>query len=141
MRPEDRFVERLREAISHRDEVVVGLGDDAAVVLSPAGPIVITTDTLVESVDFLPGEDPKRLGRRAVSVGLSDLAAMGAWPDFFLLTVGFPETARPDLAFVLTHSAARRGEAEHDAKRAPMQEPVLLSQTWQRLAPTRAQSR
>jgi thiamine-monophosphate kinase len=110
MRPEDRFVERLREALSGRDEVVVGPGDDAAVVRSPEGPLVVTTDTLVEDVDFLPGEDPGRLGRRAVSVGLSDLAAMGAWPDFFLLTIGFPESAGKELPLALALSAAKRGE-------------------------------
>jgi thiamine-monophosphate kinase len=110
MRPEDRFVERLRQALSGRDEVVVGPGDDGAVVFSPGGPLVVTTDALVENVDFLPGEDPGRLGRRAVSVGLSDLAAMGAWPDFFLLTIGFPESASEELPLALALSAAKRGE-------------------------------
>lgn len=110
MKPEDRFIERLREALSDRDDVDVGPGDDAAVVRSPAGSLVVTTDTLVENVDFLPGEDPVRLGRRAVSVSLSDLAAMGAWPDFFLLTIGFPESASDELPLLLARSAARRGE-------------------------------
>jgi len=110
MRPEDRFVERLRETLSGREELLVGPGDDAAVVRSPAGPLVVTTDTLVENVDFLPGEDPGRLGRRAVSVSLSDLAAMGAWPDFFLLTIGFPESASEDLPLLLALAAAKRAE-------------------------------
>lgn len=110
MRAEDRFVERLRDGLSARDGVIVGPGDDGAVVHSPAGPLVVTTDTLVESVDFLPDEDAGRLGRRAVSVGLSDLAAMGAWPDFFLLTIGFPESAGEEMPLALALSAARRGE-------------------------------
>lgn len=110
MRPEDRFVERLRETLSGREDLLVGPGDDAAVFRSPAGPLVVTTDTLVENVDFLPGEDPGRLGRRAVSVSLSDLAAMGAWPDFFLLTIGFPESASEDLPLVLALAAAKRAE-------------------------------
>jgi thiamine-monophosphate kinase len=110
MRPEDRFVERLREALSPREELLVGPGDDAAVVRSPAGLLVVTTDTLVENVDFLPGEDGSRLGRRAVSVSLSDLAAMGAWPDFLLLTIGFPESASEDLPLVIALAAAKRAE-------------------------------
>jgi thiamine-monophosphate kinase len=110
VRPEDRFVERLREALSEREGVLVGPGDDAAVVSFPTGRLVVTTDTLVENVDFLPGEDPARLCRRAVSVSLSDLAAMGAWPDFFLLTIGFPESAGEDLPFTVARSAAKRGE-------------------------------
>ena len=110
MRAEDRFVERLRDALSDRDGVVIGPGDDGAVVRSAGEPLVVTTDTLVENVDFLPGEDPGRLGRRAVSVCLSDLAAMGAWPDFFLLTIGFPESAGEELPFLLARSAAKRGQ-------------------------------
>ncbi len=118
MRAEDRFVERLRAALrSGEGGLLLGPGDDAAVVQSSAGPLVVTTDTLVEDVDFLPGEDPKRLGRRAVSVGLSDLAAMGAWPEFFLLTIGFPDSAGEDLPLVLALAAAKRAE-EFGAKLA-----------------------
>jgi thiamine-monophosphate kinase len=109
MRAEDRFVERLRASLRSDGGVLLGPGDDAAVVQCAAGPLVVSTDTLVEEVDFLPGEDPKRLGRRAVSVGLSDLAAMGAWPEFFLLTIGFPDSAREDLPLVLALAAAQRG--------------------------------
>lgn len=65
-------------------------GDDAAVIERPAGPLAATTDLLVEDVDFLRGEDPERLGRRAAAVNLSDLAAIGAQPEFFLLSIGFP---------------------------------------------------
>jgi len=108
MRAEDRFVERLREALPPDERLRLGPGDDAAVVQCAPGPLVVTTDTLVEDVDFLTGEDPKRLGRRAVSVGLSDLAAMGAWPEFFLLTIGFPDSAREDLPLVLALAAAKR---------------------------------
>jgi thiamine-monophosphate kinase len=110
MKPEDRFVERLREQLPGGERLLVGPGDDAAVLSLEAGPLVATTDTLVEGVDFLPGEDPARLGRRAVSVALSDLAAMGAWPDFFLLTIGFPRSAAEDFPLTVALAAAKRGE-------------------------------
>ena len=87
---EDRFVERLRRALPPAARVLVGPGDDAAVVESGGRRVAYTTDLLVEAVDFLPGEEPAALGRRAVSVNLSDLAAMGARPEFFLLSIGFP---------------------------------------------------
>lgn len=108
MNSEDRFVERLREAIAGSADLVVGPGDDAAVVRSE-GPLVATTDTLVEGVDFLAGEEGSRLGRRAVSVAFSDLAAMGAWPSFFLLTIGFPERADEEFPLEIATAAAARG--------------------------------
>lgn len=110
MKPEDRFVERLRERIAGGERLLLGPGDDAAVVAAHAGPLVATTDTLVEGIDFLSGEDPARIGRRAVSVTLSDLAAMGAWPDFFLLTIGFPQSTGEDFPLDVSLAAARRGE-------------------------------
>ena len=108
MGAEDRFVELLRASLRSDESLLLGPGDDAAVIDRAAGPLVASTDTLVEGVDFLPGEDPKRLGRRAVSVGLSDLAAVGAWPEFFLLTIGFPETAGEDFPLALALAAAER---------------------------------
>jgi thiamine-monophosphate kinase len=109
MTPEDRFVERLRQSLGESERLLVGPGDDAAVVRSSGGSLVATTDTLVEGVDFLPGEAPSLLGRRAVSVALSDLAAMGAWPDFFLLTIGFPDSIDESLPLELALAAERRG--------------------------------
>jgi thiamine-monophosphate kinase len=107
MKSEDRFVDRLREAIGGSGDLLVGPGDDAAVFRSD-GLLVATTDTLVEGVDFLTGEDPTRLGRRAMSVALSDLGAMGAWPTFFLLTIGFPESAAEELPLEIAVAAAGR---------------------------------
>ena len=65
----------------------IGIGDDAAVLDLPRGRYVLTTDTLVEGVDFLPGELPYWIGRRAAAANLSDLAAMGARPAGFLLSI------------------------------------------------------
>lgn len=89
MKREDHLLERLRSLIPASSRVPVGPGDDAAVILSEAGSLVATTDLLVESVDFFGDEPPERLGRRALAVNLSDLAAMGARPAFFLLAIGF----------------------------------------------------
>lgn len=110
MNPEDRFLAQLRLRLPGAERLLVGPGDDAAVVAWDGDSLVVTTDTLVEGVDFLAGEDAARIGRRAVSVGLSDLAAMGAWPDFFLLTVGFPGSAAEDFPLAVSLAAAKRGE-------------------------------
>ncbi len=89
VKAEDRFVERLREMLPASERVTVGPGDDAAVVRVEGGDLVVTTDLVVEGVDFLPETDPEAIGRRALAVNLSDLAAMGARPEFFLLSIGF----------------------------------------------------
>ncbi len=108
MKAEDRFVERLRAILPESDRVLVGPGDDAAIVRQEAGELVATTDLVVEGVDFLPGEEPERLGRRALAVNLSDLAAMGARPDFFLLSIGFPPRMGEDFPLAVARGALSR---------------------------------
>ncbi|HVF67512.1 MAG TPA: thiamine-phosphate kinase [Pyrinomonadaceae bacterium] len=73
--------------------LVKGVGDDAAVLRQSAElDSVITTDLLVENIDFklTGGDDASNVGRRAVAVSLSDIAAMGARPRWLLLSVGVP---------------------------------------------------
>ena len=111
MKAEDRFVESLRMLIPASPSVLLPPGDDAAVVARDGGPLAATTDLLVEDVDFLPGEDPERLGRRAAAVNLSDLAAIGAQPEFFLLSIGFPpERGEAYPLSVARGAIARAGE-------------------------------
>lgn len=89
--PEERLVARLSSLFAtRRRDVRMGIGDDAAV-LAIGGDAVVTTDTLVSGVDFLPDTDPRRLGRKALNVNLSDLAAMGATPLYALLVLGLPK--------------------------------------------------
>ncbi len=110
MNPEDRFVDKLRSLLP-RSDAILGPGDDAALVQRDAGLLAATTDLLVEGVDFLPGEDPERLGRRAATVNLSDLAAMGAAPEFFLLSIGFAPEKGEDYPLAIARGAiARAGE-------------------------------
>jgi thiamine-monophosphate kinase len=74
-----------------RDDVAIGIGDDAAVLAPPPGKqLVVTTDTLVEGVHFLPDADSAAVGHKALAVNLSDLAAMGATPAWFLLNIVLP---------------------------------------------------
>lgn len=108
MKPEDRLVERIRALARPAARLTIGPGDDAAIVARDAGLLAATTDMLVEGVDFLPNEDPERLGRRAAAVNLSDLAAMGAEPEFFLLAIGFPAARGEELALAIARGAIAR---------------------------------
>src|SRR5688500_795982 len=78
---EARLVARIRELFSDR------IGDDAAVV----GQQVITTDMLIEGVDFTRAVPIAAIARKSLAVNLSDLAAMGATPQFAVAAFGFPE--------------------------------------------------
>lgn len=74
-----------------RADVRLGIGDDAAVLAPPPGhELAVTTDILVSGVHFLPDVEPAALGHKALAVNLSDLAAMGAQPAWFLLNIALP---------------------------------------------------
>ncbi len=74
-----------------RDDVVLGIGDDCALVRVPkAMQLAITLDTLVEGVHFFADVDPEALGHKALAVNLSDLAAMGATPAWVTLALTLP---------------------------------------------------
>ena len=75
-----------------RADVVLGIGDDAAILAPPPDrQICVTTDVMVSGVHFLPDADPVSLGHKALAVNLSDLAAMGAEPAWFTLNLTLPE--------------------------------------------------
>lgn len=78
--------------ISRPPSLSVGIGDDGAVIQNRAGiDTVVTTDLLVEGVDFYREATPARLlGHKALAVSLSDIAAMGARPRWALLSLGLP---------------------------------------------------
>src|SRR6202049_4477934 len=69
------------------DPGAFGLGDDAAVLKALGEDIVVTTDAIVEGVHYLPQDPPDTIARKALRVNLSDLAAKGATPAGFVLTL------------------------------------------------------
>lgn len=94
MTSENQIVRMLQKRFARRSaQVEQGVGDDAAV-LRLAGSRekwVITTDMLQEAVDFRrEWQTPRQLGARALAVNLSDLAAMGARPRFYLVALAVP---------------------------------------------------
>jgi thiamine-monophosphate kinase len=74
-----------------RPDVRIPIGDDAAVTRVPPGyELVVTTDVLVAGVHFFADADPGGIGHKSLAVNLSDLAAMGAEPAWFLLDLTLP---------------------------------------------------
>jgi thiamine-monophosphate kinase len=89
---EGEIIARIRELFPQRG-ASVGIGDDAAVV----GEQVITTDMLIEDVDFTRVVPVESIARKSLAVNLSDLAAMGAIPAFAVVALGIPQWLLADL--------------------------------------------
>jgi thiamine-monophosphate kinase len=91
------LIERyFRKAGARRSDVLVGVGDDAAVLQCPAGSdLVAAIDTLVEGVHFPRGSPAASIGHRVLAVNLSDMAAMGARPAWALLALTLPRIDQP----------------------------------------------
>lgn len=73
-----------------REDVTLGVGDDAAVVATAGNPLAMALDTIVEGVHFPTNLPARCVGWRALAVNLSDLAAMGAVPCWALLGLTLP---------------------------------------------------
>lgn len=88
----------------------LGVGDDAALIRpAPGMELAVSADMLVADRHFLPDADPEKLGRKALAVNLSDLAAMGAQPRWALLSLALPAA---DEAWLAGFSSGFLGQAE-----------------------------
>jgi thiamine-monophosphate kinase len=88
---ERRFTAGLARFFGTDATVLVGIGDDAAVVRAPRRPIVLTCDPVVVGVHCTAATPARAVGAKAVLRNLSDLAAMGALPDWLLVAVLLPQ--------------------------------------------------
>ncbi|NLA69341.1 MAG: thiamine-phosphate kinase, partial [Gammaproteobacteria bacterium] len=90
---EFELIDLVRGRAAHpRDDVVLGIGDDAAVLQPPPGmQLVVAMDTLNDGVHFPAGTDAAHVGWKALAVNLSDLAAMGAEPAWCTLSLSLPD--------------------------------------------------
>jgi thiamine-monophosphate kinase len=94
------FIDWLRQRTPAAGRVLLGPGDDTAVLDWPAGvPCLVTTDMLLEGSCFLLDEaGPRRVGRKAMAVNLSDIAAMAGIPVAAVVSVGLPRRGGRALA-------------------------------------------
>jgi len=91
-------------------DIVLGVGDDAAVVEVPAGfQQVVSLDTLIADVHFPADTSPAEVAYKSLAVNVSDLAAMAATPSWFLLSISLP---RVDPSWLEQFSAGLKQAAE-----------------------------
>jgi thiamine-monophosphate kinase len=87
------LIAHIRQRAASRSDVIVGIGDDAAMLSVPAGKqLVVAMDTLNSGVHFPTETTPADIGWKALAVNLSDLAAMAATPAWCTLSLSLPES-------------------------------------------------
>ena len=87
------LIARIRARAGTRADVVLGIGDDAALLAPPPGRhLVVTADTLNDGIHFPRGTSPADIGWKALAVNLSDLASMGAEPAWCTLSLSLPQS-------------------------------------------------
>lgn len=93
MPTESEIIARLRKRAGVNGKVLLGVGDDAAVIESPCGhDLIACCDLMVEGVHFRAEWTPAfLLGRKALAVNLSDVAAMGGVPKFAMISIALPK--------------------------------------------------
>ncbi len=96
---EFEYIAWLRARTPADPRVLVGPGDDCAALAPPARELLVTTDMLMDGTDFVLAEvGPRRVGRKAMSANLSDIAAMAGTPTAAVVSAVLPRGAGRSLA-------------------------------------------
>lgn len=91
------LIEAMTAGLAGGPDVLLGPGDDAALVVAGDGRVVVSTDLLVQDRHFrLAAVEPRDLGHKAAAVAMADIAAMGAVPTALLLGLGLPGRTEAD---------------------------------------------
>jgi thiamine-monophosphate kinase len=94
---EFEYIAWLRSRTPADPRVLIGPGDDCAVLVPPARPLLVTTDMLMDGIDFVAAEvGPRRVGRKAMAANLSDIAAMAGVPVAAVVSVALPRGQRTE---------------------------------------------
>lgn len=105
------LIERIAAMQSEGSHVLLGIGDDAAVVEAPDSRVVLTTDVLVEGVHFRGDwSGAHDIGRRAAAASLSDIAAMGATATALVVAFAGPAQMSAQWALDLAEGIAAESE-------------------------------
>ena len=134
MLSERALIEQVLAPLTHSGDGALGLRDDASLLTCPDGQdLVLTKDTLVSDGHFRAGDPPDLIARKALRVNLSDLAAKGARPYVYLLSLALTEAISGDwiraFADGLAHDQEHFGIALHGGDTVRVPDRVVLSVT------------
>ena len=86
------LINALKQFAPVSQEVIKGIGDDTAVLpYSKREYLLLTTDMLAEDTHFTRRMPPQSIGHKALACSISDIAAMGGWPTFAVVSIGIPK--------------------------------------------------
>ncbi|MGG3890688.1 thiamine-phosphate kinase [Metabacillus fastidiosus] len=94
VKDEFEFISKIKPKEIFQDNLLVGIGDDAAI-YRPAERMeqVVCLDTMVEGIHFLKGlSSPYEIGYKALAINISDIAAMGGIPKYYLISIAIPNS-------------------------------------------------
>ena len=93
------FIEFIAKWTGKNKKVIKGIGDDAAVLpYSKDKYLLLTTDMLIEGVHFVRKDGAAAIGRKALACNISDIAAMGGFPKWAVVSAGLPAGLKVDFA-------------------------------------------
>ncbi|WP_437224723.1 thiamine-phosphate kinase [Planctomicrobium sp. SH661] len=92
LRPEFSFINWVSKQAANRKEIQLGIGDDAAILSAAGRDWVTTVDVITSGVHFESDLPPELIGRKALAVNISDMAAMAAEPCAAFIGIVFPRT-------------------------------------------------
>ncbi len=130
---EFELIAKLTRSLSTNDSVVVGAGDDCAVLEcgDPQRQLLFKTDAVVEGIHFTNETPPEKIGRKALARCLSDIAAMAGTPSAALVTIALPKKFSPELVEKIYSGintlAAQHGVAIVGGETTTNPERVLIS--------------
>lgn len=94
VKDEFAFIQSIKPTYTFREELIQGIGDDAALYrIESDWDEIASVDTMVEGIHFKKNTlSPFQIGRKALAVNISDVAAMGGIPMFYLVSISVPQT-------------------------------------------------
>ena len=130
---EFELIARLTRSLPTNDSVVVGAGDDCAVLEcgDPLRQLLFKTDAVVEGIHFTNETPPEKIGRKALARCLSDIAAMAGTPSAAVVTIALPKNYSPEFVEKIYSGmnalAAQHGVAIVGGETTTNPERVLIS--------------